>query len=333
MEAFDYFNLHTNPDLSIISYKDEASWLELRKEGIGGSDVAAVMGLNKYMSALKLYKIKTGALEEDLSDNVFIKKGKDLEYLIRDKYVGPYMYERGYLVRHPEFMIVNKNVPWLQANVDGIAVPMDENRQHFSENIIIEIKWVSEYAEQNWFGEEYCGVPANYYAQVQHYMVVTGAKKAIVCALFDSDWSMHYFEVPYNAAFISKLVLDSHEFFYGNVRGGIEPKPKASMDKAWTAEALKKLPDTLEESDEMTELCAEYQYKKGIAKSLSDECTEMLDKLVQMHLNGKKPVGWKFKMSECATTTLNATKLKAERPDIYDNYKQTSVYTRTTIRK
>ena len=81
----EYYNLHNHSDLEVVEYNSDAEWLSLRKKGIGGSDVAAIMQLSKYTSPLKLYKIKIGELEDDLSDNVFVKKGKDLEYLIRDK--------------------------------------------------------------------------------------------------------------------------------------------------------------------------------------------------------------------------------------------------------
>ncbi|HFC9341278.1 TPA: YqaJ viral recombinase family protein, partial [Enterococcus hirae] len=38
-------------------------WLEDRKKGIGGSDVATVLGLNKYKSPYQLWLEKTGQIE------------------------------------------------------------------------------------------------------------------------------------------------------------------------------------------------------------------------------------------------------------------------------
>ena len=42
-----------------ISGLAEMEWLKLRKSGIGGSDVGAILGLNKYSSPMKVYKEKT----------------------------------------------------------------------------------------------------------------------------------------------------------------------------------------------------------------------------------------------------------------------------------
>ena len=49
-------------------------WLQERKKGIGGSDAAAVLGLNPYMTNVDLWKIKTGRKEqEDISEKPFVK--------------------------------------------------------------------------------------------------------------------------------------------------------------------------------------------------------------------------------------------------------------------
>ena len=42
-----------------ISYED---WLELRKQGIGGSDASVVCGINKYKSPVELWMNKTGQI-------------------------------------------------------------------------------------------------------------------------------------------------------------------------------------------------------------------------------------------------------------------------------
>ena len=48
-----------------ISGLAEMEWLKVRKSGIGGSDVGAILGLNKYSSPMKVYKEKTTDETED----------------------------------------------------------------------------------------------------------------------------------------------------------------------------------------------------------------------------------------------------------------------------
>ena len=106
------YNLETNKDLVTLPFDDEESWLELRKKGIGGSDIGAIMGLNKYMSALTVYKVKVEGLQIDLSDNANVRRGKDLEDLILKNYVRPYLEPAGYTVEKPDFMIINNKYPF-----------------------------------------------------------------------------------------------------------------------------------------------------------------------------------------------------------------------------
>ena len=76
METLEMYNLQENTKLSTLSFSNEEDWLELRKKGIGGSDIGAIMGLNPHSSPLKIYRQKVEDFKEDLSNNVFVKKGK-----------------------------------------------------------------------------------------------------------------------------------------------------------------------------------------------------------------------------------------------------------------
>ena len=328
------FNLDSNKDLYIVQYDSEEEWLKLRHDGIGGSDVAAVMGISKYKSPLKVYKEKLGLVHEEQSGNVFIKKGKDLEALIRDQYVVPYMYEKGYYVKHPEFMIINGTCPWLRANLDGIAVPVDTLDKNFTDNIVIEIKWVSEYAESNWFGDDYCGVPANYYAQVQHYMTVTGASKAIICALFDKDWSMHYFEIPYDLKFAVELLSTTDKFYHINIEQQIPPRITPSLDKEEVLNAVLNPVKQYVPSEEMTQKCAQYSAYKEQIKELEKYAQALHDDILAMFCEGKTPhQHFNVYSSKRSRTSVDTKKLEEEYPDAYEACKVVSEFATHTIRK
>jgi len=44
---------------------DKLNWLKQRQKGIGGSDVGAILGLNKYKSAFQVYLDKTEEITAD----------------------------------------------------------------------------------------------------------------------------------------------------------------------------------------------------------------------------------------------------------------------------
>ncbi len=63
-----------------ISEMSEREWHELRAKNVGASEVAALFGVHKQMSAWELHHIKAGGLEpRDLSDNVRVRCGRNLE--------------------------------------------------------------------------------------------------------------------------------------------------------------------------------------------------------------------------------------------------------------
>ena len=62
--------------MAIIPVRDESHWHELRASSIGGSDVAALLGISPYKSKWQLWMEKSGKLEaEDLSYNTAVQAG------------------------------------------------------------------------------------------------------------------------------------------------------------------------------------------------------------------------------------------------------------------
>jgi putative phage-type endonuclease len=328
-----FYGMVAHPGIDFIEYTSEAEWLAERTKGIGGSDAAAVLGMSKYNSPLKVYKAKVEGITKDLSDNVYIKKGKDLEALIRNQYVIPYFAEKGYAVRHPQHIFVSHKTPWLRANCDGIAVPDEVTKQHYTENIVVEIKWVSEWGEANWYGDEYYGVPAEYYAQVQHYMVVTGAKKAVVCALFDKSWEMHYFEIPFDAAFAKRLVDSTYTFYTCNMEMKIPPKVDVDLDKAEFIHSLSEATPTISGDEVFESKIAEYLNAKSEADALTKGANAILKDISAMYLDGHRSERFKMSITKCTRTGFNSTKFAEDYPELYKQYLQESEYTRTVVRR
>ena len=67
-------------DLIRVSTKGmtRGTWLEARRGSLGGSDAAAVLGLNPYASPYSVWAEKTGRVP-DKPDNEAMRLGRDLE--------------------------------------------------------------------------------------------------------------------------------------------------------------------------------------------------------------------------------------------------------------
>lgn len=156
----------------------DASDQTIRRTGIGGSDAAAILGLNPYQSryAVAVEKIHGVRAPEDATARERMDWGKRLEPLLRSAFMertGLYVEAGASFVRHPE-------LSFLFANVDGLV----EDNALTSRNLIVpdeiagpgvfEGKCAGGFDVSDWGDDGNPLVPVQYYVQGQHYLLVTG---------------------------------------------------------------------------------------------------------------------------------------------------------------
>ena len=330
MNALELVGLGGNPKLSIITFGDEAEWLKLREKRIGGSDAGAILGLNKYSTPLMVYKAKVEGKAKDLSDNPNVRRGKDLEEFVLTHYVQPKMKEYGFQVEKPDFMIVNSDYPYLAANLDGVARSLTGSS--VATSILIEIKCVSTFAEDAWDGDEYGGIPPYYYAQVQHYLAVTGMTKAYLVALFDRTWTVKWYPIMRDEAFIADMLPKLKAFYEVNMQAGVPPKAVYSLDKESVAEIAASTPTPSEPSDEMAKLVETYKSISADIKALEKEKDAVMSDIFQMHSDGKFPTKGTVKYTVVKSHKFNQTKFKEDNPNLYEQYCEDVETVRATIK-
>lgn len=149
-------NLNT---ISTIGMSRE-TWLRHRRNSIGGSDAAAILGLNSYSSPYTVWADKVGLLPEK-EDNEAMRLGRDLEDYVARRFTEA----TGKKVRRWNAIIQNPMYPWAHANVDRMVVGEDAG---------LECKTTSALSLKKFKNGEY---PANYYVQCVHYLACTGAAR------------------------------------------------------------------------------------------------------------------------------------------------------------
>ncbi|WP_381801019.1 YqaJ viral recombinase family protein [Streptomyces niveus] len=148
----------------------EADWHAARQGGIGGSDMAAICGLNPYTSPLEIWMRKTGQPVPRRDSAVLSEAalmGHLLEPVVATRFIaltGLYAAEGPGTLRRPD-------KPWI-ANLDRVT---HEDGQPG----VVEIKTRSSYALAEWTEE----VPVDVQIQVQWYLAVTGWQFAHVACL------------------------------------------------------------------------------------------------------------------------------------------------------
>ena len=97
--------------------------LAARKAGLGGSDVATILGLNPYKTPYQLWLEKTGRVEpDDLSDNFAVKRGNDMEALVAKWFSD----ETGETVHRVNSTLRKEEHPYLLGHIDRRIVGKKE---------------------------------------------------------------------------------------------------------------------------------------------------------------------------------------------------------------
>lgn len=198
-----------------VKTNNREEWKALRNKYIGGSDAAAVVGLNPYKSAYSLWAEKTGRLP-GFEGNLATEVGTFLEDFVAKKFEA----ETGKKVRNDNQSWLNDQYPWAIANIDRSIV---------GEDAILECKTTSELNLKNFKNGEY---PSNYYVQVVHYLAITGKKKGYIAVLIGNK-DFRVYEVERDEEEI-KALMESEESFWKYVTGDTAPAIDGSDSTAKT---------------------------------------------------------------------------------------------------
>lgn len=201
------------------STANHEEWLALRHKYIGGSDAAAVVGMNAYVSPYTLWAEKTGRLP-GFEGNLATEVGTYLEEFVAQKFAQ----ETGKKVRKSNQSWFNDQYPFAIANID---------REIVGEDAGLEIKTTSEMNLQKFKGGEY---PANYYVQIVHYLAVTGKQRWYLAVLIGNR-EFKWFTIERDEDEI-KALMDAEADFWERVKTDTPPMADGSKSTTETLNAF-----------------------------------------------------------------------------------------------
>ena len=318
-----------------ISTKDMSreDWLKERKKGIGGSDVACVLGLNKYKSAFALYNEKKSEEIEDF-DNEAMRIGRDLEEYVASRFTEL----SGIKVRHENAILINEEFPFIRANVDRLCVGVKAG---------LECKTASTWNAKNFGKGEF---PVNYYAQCVAYMAVTGLPDWYLAVLVmgkefkvykltrDKDCDCPEWcecAVYVGDDEIESLVSACREFWCEHIEKNVPPAVFNSNDDEAISSACN--PDSGQEID-MTGYLDKLAELTDIKRQIDELTTQkkQLEGEIKMFMGdcGKGYAdGYKVSFTKQSRTTYDVKRFIEDNPDIdLEPYKKVSESTRLTIK-
>lgn len=173
-------------------------WLDIRKKSIGGSEIAAVIGMSRWKTPFAIWAEKTGRIDNAVQQNESMYWGTVMEAILREEFTK----RTGYAVKEAHYIFASIDNPFLTANIDGYV---DLGNGDYA---VLEIKTAGNYAEQDWQD----GCPIEYYLQVQHYLYITGMFKAFIAVLIGGN-TFKYIEVDRDEDTIQTIVCFAKQFW------------------------------------------------------------------------------------------------------------------------
>ena len=281
-------------------------WLELRKKGIGGSDSAAIVGLDRYRSAFDVYAEKIG-LKPEQPDNEAMRQGRDLEEYVASRFceqTGKKVRRRNAILQHPEHH-------WMLGNIDRWVV---------GENAGFEAKTTSILNRAKFSQGEF---PPRYYVQCMHYMAVTGAERWYLAVLVLNK-SFHVFTIERDEAEIQALISAEKDFWENHVLKQIPPTPDGSES---TSELLKQMFPEAREREEVAlygheEKIQQYLELDARVKELTQERDAIKQELQLALADAEigRARGYIVEWKNQTRQALDTQRLKKEQAEIYTKY-------------
>lgn len=192
-------------------------WHEWRRGGVGSSDASIIMGVSRFktMEQLKIEKA-SGIKIRESGDNFARERGHKVEEFVREQL--QVLHKTTYSAMN----CINQDFPFMRASLDGI-IP--------EKTVITEIKFLTVFnpakpntstpGYQKWLAvKEQNKVPDEYYPQVMHQLIVTGAEKCLFVGFKDvkgQQWSsddIAIAEVRPDKDYMRELAKREFEFWW-----------------------------------------------------------------------------------------------------------------------
>lgn len=241
-----------------------AEWLELRRKGITATDLPAILGLNRYRTAVDVWMDKVQPADDDPSSSEAAFWGTKLEDPIAHAWA-----ERHEVSVRRIGLVSHKDNSWQLASLDRLVYGCPDGK------CALEVKTRSLYVGDEWQQ----GVPQDVLAQVQWQLLVTGLDHVHVAALIGGQRLIEH-KVERNERRFAELASAAYIVWQAVQQNEMPNMPP----EYWNIEYLEARHQTREGMIELTpeqiEVFNEWQMVSAREKDLEDRKAELRTRLI-----------------------------------------------------
>lgn len=249
-------------------------FLQRRRKGIGGSDMAAILGLSPYKTPFAIWQDKTGRAIDHTTPEQEERMGWG--NILEDVVARHYADKCGRRVQRINQQMQHKRWPVIIGNVDRVCVQQGTQARWDSKtgrvlgaDAVLEVKTASAFAARdsdNWGEPGTDAVPQHYWMQVQHYLGITGLPVADLAVLFGGQQFRTY-TIHADTALHDDMFAQAADWWERHVVADVPPDPTTEEEArlAWktaragatlvadydTAQAVYRLQEVKRQIDEL----------------------------------------------------------------------------------
>jgi len=278
-----------------------------RRDGLGGSDLAAICGISNFKSALDVYYEKINGSNNQ--DNQILQRGRRAEKYILEEYSE----HTGETLETDLPMLKDKTYPFLIGHVDAKIQ---------SQNVIIEAK-STRFNISSWQGQ----IPQHYLIQVAHYAAICDAERVDIPVLFN-NWEYACFSYYRDEELEQRIRKAAIDFWYNHILPQVPPPPTSVKDAILTFPCNTQS-KSMEANDNMIKDVEELVTISNRIKELErkEEGIKLnIMKYMQDAERLNTPIGCSILWKQCKQNRFDTNKFKVDHPEIYSEYLKTSEF-------
>ena len=229
--------------------------LELRKSGLGSSEIAQVVGCSPFGDASKLWMVKTGRWPDEV--NAALLAGTWLEDGVAQWAADQQKWKLQKIHR----TLRHKKHAWCLATPDRFIV---ESRKRVGQ---VEVKTSMSIHTHDGWGDEWTDqVPSFYRCQVQQQMTVTGEKRTILVLFTFIDRQLRFYQIDHSPALEAVLLEAGYDFWTNHVQTDEPPSldPASPFAAKYLARMQKQLSDSVIQAPLRSDAIARDLYKATV---------------------------------------------------------------------
>ena len=287
---------------------NKQEWLKERKNYLGGTDLASVVGLSQYRTALDVYLDKT-------SDNITEETSPAMRWgnLLEDVVAKEYAEVTGYNLEIEPNVLYHPEYKFLGANIDRWA----DNKKH-----VLECKTAGFTKTKEWGDEGTDHIPESYLVQVALYAAICDVPKVDIAVLIGGQ-DFRIYTYARNKELEDKLIKIACNFWHNHIEKRTPPKcintrdtfnlfPQSNYHEIVAENNI------MEKLEELKAAKEEESRIAGIIEKLKTDIQEfMRDYDVLIDNQGNVIATWK---NSAPRTLFDLKKFKNEAKELYMKY-------------